>query len=461
MVRLFHVYYPVRTVFLFTGEALVVCACFLLAVLAAFGMQDSYLVLNYEYGFYKILVITGLVLLCSYYADLYAPQQLRSRGETGFRLLAVLGMLSFVLAGFSYAFPNLTIGRGRGVLLIGVLLLTLGLSFWRLTYFWLLRMPLLRERVYVVGSGPRAQELVDAVRNDAHLGMELIGWTRENELDGELAAASKERLLQLGDGVPVDRVILALGDRRGRLPARELLQVRLRGVKIENSSSLLEKLSGRMEIDDLRPSAMIFSEGFRLNPWFLVMRRLVAITFSLGVLLITLPLLPFIALAIKLTSPGPVIFRQERVGRKGKQFRVYKFRTMRQDAEAGSGAVWARPDDPRLTSIGGFLRKTRLDEIPQLWNVVKGDMSFVGPRPERPEFVQWLGEMIPYYDLRHIVRPGITGWAQVRYPYGASLDDSRRKLEYDLYYIKHMSLSLDLVIAFATIKTVLLRRGSR
>ena len=406
-------------------------------------------------------VITAIVLLCSYYADLYAPQQLKSRGETGFRLLAVLGMLSFLLAGISYAFPKISIGQGRGVLLIGILLLTLGLSFWRLAYFWLLRMPLLRERVYVIGSGPRAQELVDAIRNDAHLGMELVGWTHENELEGESAAGSKATLLRLGDGIAVDRVILSLADRRGRLPARELLQVRLHGVKVENSSSLLEKLSGRIEIGDLRPSTMIFAEGFRLNPWAMAARRMVAILLSLGVLLVALPLLPFIALAIKLTSRGPVLFTQERVGRRGRNFKVYKFRTMRQDAEAGSGAVWATPDDPRLTAIGGFLRRSRLDEIPQLWNVLKGDMSFVGPRPERPEFVQWLGDVIPYYDLRHIVRPGITGWAQVRYPYGSSVDDSRRKLEYDLYYIKHMSLSLDLVVAFATIKTVLLRRGAR
>ena len=459
MVRLFHVYYPVRTVFLFTGEALVVCACFLLAVLASLGAADSYLVLNYEYGFYKILFITGLVLLCSYYADLYAPQQLKSRGETVFRLMAVLGMLAFLLAGVSYAFPRVALGRD--VFLIGLLLLTLGLNFWRMAYFWLLRMPLLRERVYVIGSGPRAQELVNAIRNDVHLGMEMVGWTRETELEGEAAAPSKETLLRLGDGIAVDRVLLALGDRRGRLPTRELLQVRLHGVKIENCSSLLEKISGRMEIDDLHPSAMIFADGFRVNPWFLAIRRIVAILLSLGVLLVCLPLLPLIALAIRLTSGGPIIFKQERVGRKGKTFHVYKFRTMRQDAEATTGAVWASHNDPRVTPVGEFLRKTRLDEIPQLWNVLKGDMSFVGPRPERPEFVQWLREAIPYFDLRHIIRPGITGWAQVRYPYGSSLEDSRRKLEFDLYYIKHMSLSLDLVVAFATIKTVLLRRGAR
>jgi sugar transferase (PEP-CTERM system associated) len=458
MVRLFHVYYPVRTIFLFTGEAIVVCACFVMAAVAALG-RDSYIVLNYEYGFYKILFITCLVLLCSYYADLYAPRQLKSRGETYFRLLAVLGMISFILAGLSYAFPQILLGRD--VFLIGLILLTFALGFWRTAYFWMLRMPVMRERVYVIGSGPRAQQLIDAVRNDIHLGMELIGWTREDELHGVDSAEAKQNLLKLGDGVPVDRVILALGDRRGRMPARELLQVRLNGVKVEDCCSLLEKISGRIEIEDLHPSAMIFAEGFRVNPWLLAARRLFAILASLTLLLICLPLLPLIALAVKLTSTGPVIFRQERVGRKGKTFNVYKFRTMCQDAEADTGAVWAKENDSRVTPIGEFLRKSRLDEIPQLFNVLKGDMGFVGPRPERPEFVQWLRDAIPYYDLRHILRPGITGWAQVRYPYGSSLADARRKLEYDLYYIKHMALSMDLLIAFATIKTVLLRRGAR
>jgi len=174
-----------------------------------------------------------------------------------------------------------------------------------------------------------------------------------------------------------------------------------------------------------------------------------------------LPLVPFIARAIKLSSPGPLLFRQERVGRRGEVFTLLKFRTMRQDAEAQTGAVWAHKNDPRVTRVGHFLRLTRLDEIPQLWNVLRGDMGFVGPRPERPEFVQWLADSIPYYQMRHIIRPGITGWAQVRYRYGASLEESKQKLQYDLYYIKHMSLGLDLFIMFETVKTILLRRGAQ
>jgi len=176
--------------------------------------------------------------------------------------------------------------------------------------------------------------------------------------------------------------------------------------------------------------------------------------------MICLPVIPFIALAVRLSSPGPILFRQTRVGRRGRPFTIFKFRTMAQNAEA-KGAVWAAKNDPRVTSLGRFMRKTRLDEIPQLWNVLHGDMAFVGPRPERPEFVQWLTNEIPYYELRHIIRPGITGWAQVRYQYGASLEETKQKLEYDLYYVKHLSLGLDLLIMFETIKTVVLRRGAQ
>jgi exopolysaccharide biosynthesis polyprenyl glycosylphosphotransferase len=193
----------------------------------------------------------------------------------------------------------------------------------------------------------------------------------------------------------------------------------------------------------------------------LLIRRTVSFFVALIVLIICVPLIPIIALAVKLSSSGPVFFRQERVGKNSTVFTVYKFRTMGRDAEAGTGAVWASKNDPRVTRVGRFLRRTRLDEIPQLWNVLKGDMGFVGPRPERPEFVQWLSGKIPYYPMRHIISPGVTGWAQVRYQYGASLEEAKEKLAYDLYYIKHMSLALDLFIMFETIKTIVLRRGAQ
>jgi sugar transferase (PEP-CTERM system associated) len=459
VIRIFNVYYPARTLLLLVGEIIVVGSSFLIAALVQFG-PDSYLVLSYEQGTYKILAITLMVVMCSYYFDLYAPRLQASRGETLFRLLLVLGMSSFLLAVIGYYFPDLMLGRHADV--FGLVILTITLLLWRGGYAWLLRQPYFMERVYVLGSGSRAQTLVDAVRSRKDLGMEVVGWAGalgQGSADRESLAAALRGLMEKDQGV--NRVIVALSDRRNTLPVRELLDLRLNAFKIEDASTLLEKISGKIEIESLHPSALIYSEGFRLGALFLFVRRGVSFAVAAILLLLSLPVIPIIALLIKITSPGPILFRQQRVGRRGELFTVYKFRTMRQDAEANSGAVWAEKNDPRVTRIGGFLRKTRLDEIPQLWNVLIGDMGFVGPRPERPEFVAWLSEKIPYYNLRHIIRPGLTGWAQVRYQYGASVEETQEKLQYDLYYIKHMSLSLDLLIMFETIKTIVLRRGAQ
>jgi sugar transferase (PEP-CTERM system associated) len=457
MVRLFNVYYPVRQLALMGGESLVVCVSFLTAAWFVLG-PDCYIALNYEYGIWKILGVTAIAMLCSYYFDLYAPQMLESGGETYFRLLAVLSVLSFLLAATSYFYPALQIGQN--VFLIGLMFLTFSLLIWRSAYFWLIGQPFMQEKVYVLGGGERATSLVEAIRSHKDWGMSVVGWAgalggstpTKDEYASILANLSKDKA--------VDKIIVALSDRRGTMPVRELLHIRLNGIPVEEANFILEKINGKIELDDLHPSAMIFSEGFRVKRGNLFLRRVMSFVISLIGLVLTVPIFPIVALLVKLTSPGPVFFSQERVGRKGRTFRVYKFRTMRQDAEAG-GAKWAIKNDPRITPIGKFLRKTRLDEVPQLWNVLKGDMAFVGPRPERPEFVQWLAEAIPYYNLRHIIRPGLTGWAQVRYSYGASLEESKEKLKYDLYYIKHMSLSLDLLIMFETIKTVLLRKGSQ
>jgi len=259
----------------------------------------------------------------------------------------------------------------------------------------------------------------------------------------------------------INRVIVAISDRRGVVPVNDLLELRIAGVKIEEATALLERISGKIEVDQLYPSTLIYAAGFRLSTAAKIVKRVGSVVIALSVLILLLPFLPLIAIAIKLTSSGPVIYSQARVGYKGKTFYCHKFRTMRVDAEAKTGPMWAEANDPRITSVGHFLRKVRLDEIPQLWNVLKGEMSFVGPRPERPEFVKSLSESIPFYKLRHMIRPGLTGWAQVRYRYGASMEDAKEKLRYELYYIKHMSLGLDLLIVFETIKIVLLRRGSQ
>lgn len=457
MIRLFNVYYPIRTLVLLGGEALLVWTSFLVATIWQ-NPEDSYVVLNYEGGYLKIVVATVAVLIFSHLFDLYEPTRWNARGELYFRLLMVPGILALSTAILAYLFPQVLIGNNTVVL--ALLLVTAALFGWRLLYAWLAQRPYLRERVYVLGVGERAQRLVNGLRTRSELGVEVAGWS--GNVEGALTRESlAAHLMELIQEHRVHRVIVAMEDRRGTLPVMEMLQLRLNGVKIEEATSWLEKISGRIEVDNLYPSWLIYADGFRFSATFLVLRRLIAILASAILLLVVLPVIPFVILAIKLDSRGSVLYRQQRVGLAGKVFFCFKFRTMRQDAESDTGPTWAGDDDPRITRVGKFLRKSRLDEIPQLWCVVKGDMAFVGPRPERPEFVEMLSKVIQYYPVRSAVRPGITGWAQVKYKYGNTVEDSKEKLQYDLYYIKNASLGLDLMIMFQTVKIVLLGRGAQ
>jgi len=456
VIRLFNVYYPVRTLILLAGEALIVWTSFLLGTLVQLR-EDSYIALNYEGGYFKILVLTGLVLVCSHWFDLYDPTRFSEKGELYYRLLLVPGLLAFLLAAIGYLFPHIMLG---GAFLIGLIILTFALLGWRTVYSWLVQQPYLRERVFILGTGERAQRVVLGLRQHKDLGFQVVGWT--GDLDGVPNREDvAEHLMEIGRRGDIHRVIVAMPDRRGALPVRQLLELRLEGVKVEDATSWLEKMSGRIEIENLYPSWLIFAEGFRFSAGFTILRRALSTLIALTCLLILLPVIPFVVLAIKLDSKGPAIYKQKRVGRNNVPFYVYKFRTMRPDAEAKTGAIWAGLDDPRITRVGKFLRASRLDEIPQLWCVLKGDMAFVGPRPERPEFVEWLTKEIPYYPVRHVVRPGITGWAQVRYKYGNTVEDAKEKLQYDLFYIKNISLGLDLLIMFQTVKTIVLARGAQ
>jgi sugar transferase (PEP-CTERM system associated) len=464
VIRLFKVYYPLRTLVLLVGEALIVWTSFLLATI--WRNQDSWLLLNVDGGYLqvlavlgpKILTITGVVLLLSHLFDLYDSSSVSAKWEHAFRLLLVLGVVALALAAVGSRYPNLF--PGNGSVFWGLIILTFTLFCWRAAYGWMVTQPFLRERVYVLGTGERAQRLVRGLRERSALGIEVVGWT--GDVEGELTRNSvASHLLGLARGRGVHRVIVAMPDRRGTLPIEELLDLRLGGVKVEEATSWLERISGRIEVEQLYPSWIIFADGFRFSAFFRLVRRALNFLVALAGTIISLPLLPFIVLAVKVDSSGPVLYRQRRVGRRGTIFHCYKFRTMRVDAEADTGATWATDDDPRITRVGKFLRSSRLDEIPQLWCVLKGDMHFVGPRPERPEFVEWLSREIPYYGVRHVVRPGITGWAQVQYKYGNTLEDAREKLQYDLFYIKNASLGLDLLIMFQTIKIVLLGRGAQ
>jgi sugar transferase (PEP-CTERM system associated) len=464
VIRLFKVYYPLRTLILLVGEAMIVWLSFLLATI--WRNPDKWLLRNVEGGYLQvlsglgpqILVVTGVVLLLSHLFDLYDSSSLSAKWEHAFRLLLVLGFVALALALLASRYPSLLPGNNSAFW--GLVILTFTLFCWRGAYSWMVKQPFLRERVYVLGTGERAERLVRGLRERPTLGIEVVGWTGDagDELTRDTVAA---HLLGLARGRGVHRVIVAMPNRRGTLPVEELLDLRLGGVKVEEATSWLERISGRIEVEQLYPSWLIFAEGFRFSTFFRLLRRTLNFFVALIGLVISLPVLPFIVLAVKLDSLGPVLYRQQRVGRRGTIFYCYKFRTMRVDAEADTGATWALDDDPRITRVGKFLRASRLDEIPQLWCVLKGDMHFVGPRPERPEFVEWLSKEIPYYGVRHIVRPGITGWAQVQYKYGNTLDDAREKLQYDLFYIKNASFGLDVLIMFHTIKIVLLGRGAQ
>jgi sugar transferase (PEP-CTERM system associated) len=456
VIRLFKVYYPLRTLVLLAGEALIVWVSFVLGTMLR--NDDSWLLLNVEGGYLKILAVTGIVLLLSHWLDLYDSSRLEQNWEQGLRILLVLGFVALALSAMGFLFPRFMPGNGSA--LVGLVILTFTLFSWRAAYCWMVKQPFMRERVYVLGTGERAERLVRGLRARATLGIDVVGWT--GNIEGELTRDSVALdLLDLARDKGLHRVIVAMPDRRGTLPVEELLDLRLGGVRVEEATSWLEKISGRIEVEQLYPSWLIFAEGFRFSNFFRLLRRLLNFSVALFALVVALPLIPFIVLAVKLGSPGPVLYRQRRVGRGGKVFYCYKFRTMREDAEADTGATWATDDDPRITRVGKFLRASRLDEIPQLWCVLKGDMHFVGPRPERPEFVEWLSREIPYYGVRHMVRPGITGWAQVQYKYGNTLGDAREKLQYDLFYIKNASFGLDLLIMFQTIKIVLLGRGAK
>jgi sugar transferase (PEP-CTERM system associated) len=323
-----------------------------------------------------------------------------------------------------------------------------------------------RTNILVVGTGRLARELVIEILRRPELGIAVSGFADDNPALVGVSIVNP-KVIGLCSELPrivaenrVDRVVVELQDRRGRLPIEDLLALKTHGIGIEDATSLYERVTGKIAIENLKPSWMIFNAGFEVSRRMLTQKRIMSILVASAALLLLWPLIPIIMLLIKIDSKGPVFHRQERVGQNGHLFMLWKFRSMVRDAEKNTGAVWASQEDPRVTRVGRLLRRTRLDELPQIYNVLRGDMSLVGPRPERPHFVKELSALIPFYDLRHAVKPGMTGWAQIRYQYGNSVLDSVEKLQYDLFYIKHMSWLLDCLIVFDTVKTVLFRKGS-
>ena len=473
MFRLLSAHFPKRIVILAVSEACLVVLAFVAAAMARLGLDDTRVLLSYEQGFLKISVVSVTFITCMYYFDLYDTSIINNRREVATRFLQVLGTVSIVLAFVYYVYPPLQLGRG--IFLFGFLLVTIILLLWRRLFFALNSQSALAERALVLGDSQLALSLIHELTSRPELGVRMVGHISadrggEIERDGEHpvsdgSVGSLDNICQeLSRAVKlrrVNRVIVAMDDRRKKLPVQFLLSLKRRGVMIQDGAEIYEAVTGKVPIESIRLSQLLFASGFRVSRFLEVYKRIASILISITGLLLSLPLFPVVVLAIKLTSPGPLFYLQKRVGRDGSVFHCCKFRTMSPDAEADIGPTWASDKDPRITRIGGFFRTTRIDEIPQLWNVLRGDMSLVGPRPERPEFVNSLAREIPLYNLRHTIRPGITGWAQIRYQYGSSVEDSKEKLRYDLFYVKNISPGLDLLILFQTIKIILLGRGAR
>ncbi len=424
---------------------------------------DSFL---YDGGLSKVLLITFVCQLCLYYCDLYDLRAAGDRREVLVKLIQALGATSLILAAVYFWYPRLIIGRGVFLAAAGIVLaLVVG---WRLVFGWFANHAAPRERLLIVGTSSVAVSLArELFDRRLELGVEIVGFVDPDSArvgmpilnPGVIGAV--EDIPSIVRARSVDRVVVSLADARGKLPMEKLLEMKLdRGIRFDHLTSVYEQYTGKIAIENLRPSWLIFSDGFRKTRLMRATKRLTDLVGAATMLVVLAPVMLLVALAVRLTSSGPVLYHQRRVGQYGRVFTIRKFRSMRSDAEARTGAVWARPGDDRITPIGRFLRRTRLDELPQLWNVLRGDMSLIGPRPERPEFVEKLTQAIPFYGERHLIRPGLTGWAQVRYTYGASVEDAMEKLQYDLFYLKNTSLALDVVIAFETAKTVILRRGA-
>ena len=411
---------------------------------------------------WKILLATGVCELCFYYNDLYDLNVVERKSELIARTLQAAGAAAIALAAVSLVIPSLIIGHGIFVTSLGLMLVAIPL--WRIAFDGLSHDPALEQRVLIVGTGQTARMLAQQIGTQRDFAYHLVGFVDDGE--GHHAVRQHDVLGFTSDisrivaERHIDRIVVGLSDRRGRLPIESLLRAKLSGVRVEDATTTYERLTGKILIEDLKPSWVIFSDGFHASRFTRVMKRLVDLVFAVAGLVLAVPLMALTAAAIRLGSPGPILYRQERVGEGGRTFTLYKFRSMGADAERGT-PVWARDQDDRVTRVGRIIRLTRVDELPQLWNVLKGDMSFVGPRPERPYFVRQLAAAIPFYMERHAVKPGVTGWAQVKYRYGASVEDAMEKLRYDLYYIKHLSIVFDLTIAIDTVKVILSGKGAK
>ncbi len=461
MLNLLKKYYPVRNVLFVVGEGLLIFLTINLAYLFFSGLAIYRIdILN---DAVRAAVVTIVFQVCLYFFDLYDLSVITTNFIDWLaKIIQAFGFGCIILAVIYYLAPQMVISTK--IFWSSYVVICFSIVAWRLFYFRILNARLFSQPIVLVGTGNLAMDIAQEIEEKKDSGYKISAFVgtppppyNPNQAPVLVDASQLLHHCQKHD---IQRIIIALEDRRGTMPIRTLLQCKLAGIEIDEGITFYEAITGKILVEKVNPAWLIFSEGFKTGRIRYLIKRSMDIVFSLFGLLCSLPITLPLALLIKLESPGPVFYSQERVGEKEKPFKVLKFRSMRQDAEK-NGAKWAEKDDPRITRVGALIRRTRIDEIPQMWNVLKGEMSFVGPRPERPVFVEQLTQVIPYYSLRHSVKPGLTGWAQVCYPYGASEEDALRKLEYDLYYIKNSSVFIDLLIIFRTVKTILFQKGAR
>lgn len=466
MVRIFSQYVSVKSLLLMLLEGTLMIAALVCGAKLRFWNSPV------EFGVYtqlpdfgwQALLFVVVFQICFYYGDLYDLNGIQRRHERWIFLGQALGAGCLVLGLVYYAIPGLLIGRGVFFISTGLLILFVAADRLVLEAVWRVLAP--EQNVLILGTQKLACTVAEELNRRGDLNVRLAGFVttpvdQAGDFTGGPILGTADDLEQITASEDISRIIVAMADRRGRLPVRDLVKLRVQGITVEDAQTTIAALTGRVWLETVRPSWFVFSDGFHRSRVTLVMKRAIDLAFGLIGLLISLPLIVLIAIAVRLDSKGPAIYKQERVGLGGRPFQLYKFRSMRVDAEVGNHAQWATEDDPRITRLGRFLRKFRFDELPQFVNVLRGDMSFVGPRPERPVFVDMLRKEISYYDERHSVRPGVTGWAQVQYRYGASVEDAFRKLEYDLFYLKNMSVLFDCAIVLRTIRIVLTGFGGR
>jgi sugar transferase (PEP-CTERM system associated) len=461
VVKLFGKAYPVRKLLFFGGEGVFLLLS--LAVVLAYFNRGDLSVFADPSLWLRLLLIVFVCLLSLYYFDLYTFRAGFSYREMTSRLVMALGSASIFLGCLYFVFPSLI--SGRWVFGASIVVFSLLSVCWRYAYCYVLRKGWWTSPVLLVGSGAFPEILMKESVEKSDCGFRIAAVAMDRPpADGQFLGVpfipTFSNLYQQVRDVGAETVIVAMDERRGTMPVEELLECKVKGIAVLEGEAFFEELKGKIIVEKINPSWLIFQEGFQKSLSMMAAKRLIGAICSAIGLVLTSPIILLTAVGIWLESGAPVFFRQERVGKDGEVFSLIKFRSMRLDAEQ-NGAKWADADDERVTRVGRVIRRYRIDEIPQMWNVLKGEMSFVGPRPERPLFVRELTKKIPYYGQRHVVQPGVTGWAQINYPYGASVEDAKEKLGYDLYYIKHMSVIMDLYIILKTVKTVLFREGSR